>query len=409
MIAQETTKSVSLFDGETLKGWDGDPRFWSVKDGVISGQTTADNPTPHNTFLIWRDGELKDFQLDVDFRLVDGNSGIQYRSKELPDWVIHGYQADFDAAGQYSGILYEEGGRGIVALTGQKVLVTDSGDKNVVGEVGKADEIRAVVKKEDWNHYTIIAQGNHLVHKVNGVVTVEINDDQVDKRAMSGLLAFQVHAGPPMLVQFKNINLTTLGAEAAPKTGQAIELFNGKDLSGWSVQPQTPDTPADVWTAGDGLLKCTGKPVGYLRSDRDDFSQYVLTLEWRWPEKGGNNGVLVHTSTPGALGVWPKSIEVQLGAGDAGDFWVIGTELDVADEAERKEGRRHKNLTDDSEKPLGQWNQMEITCKGDQVIVKVNGDLVNHATNCNVTKGAICLQSEGAPIEFRNIQLMPLK
>ena len=109
----------------------------------------------------------------------------------------------------------------------------------------------------------------------------------------------------------------------------------------------------------------------------------MLTLEWRWPgDRGGNNGVLVHASTPGALGVWPKSIEVQLAHQNAGDFWVIGTELDVENEADRVKGRRHLNLTDESEKPLGQWNKYEITCKGDEMIVKVNGELVNHATNC---------------------------
>ena len=111
----QSTDATSLFDGKTLEGWDGDPRFWSVRDGVITGETTPDNPTERNTFLIWRGGTLGDFQLELDFRLVGGNSGIQYRSVERDNWVIHGYQADFDAAGQFSGILYEEGGRGILA------------------------------------------------------------------------------------------------------------------------------------------------------------------------------------------------------------------------------------------------------------------------------------------------------
>ena len=119
--------------------------------------------------------------------------------------------------------------------------------------------------------------------------------------------------------------------------------------------------------------------------------------------------MLVHATTPRALGIWPKSIEVQLFKGNAGDLWVIGTDLDVPDEATRNEGRRHKNLTDNSEKPIGEWNRLEITCKGDTIRVKVNDELVNEATNCTVTKGAICLQSEGAPIEFRNIVLKTLK
>ncbi len=190
-----------------------------------------------------------------------------------------------------------------------------------------------------------------------------------------------------------------------------VALFNGKDLSGWTFHLQDPEKKMeDVWSVKEGVLLCTGKPAGYLRTIKDDFHDYVLTLDWRWPPgtSGGNNGVLVHSSTPGALGVWPKSIEVQLAKDNAGDFWVIGTELDVPDEDTRQKGRRHLNLTDDSEKPLGEWNQMEITCRGDEVIVKVNGDLVNHATNCSETKGAISLQSEGAPIEYRNIRLRPL-
>jgi len=196
----------------------------------------------------------------------------------------------------------------------------------------------------------------------------------------------------------------------AAEQPEAIALFNGQDLSGWTYELADPKAKMeDVWSVADGVLRCKGKPGGYLRTEAD-YENYVLTLEWRWPPgtQGGNNGVLVHTSTPGALGIWPKSIEVQLQRGEAGDFWIIGTELDVENEESRRKGRRHLNLTDDSEKPLGEWNQIEITCKGDEVIVKVNGDLVNHATDCSVSKGAISLQSEGAPIEYRNIVLTPL-
>lgn len=200
-------------------------------------------------------------------------------------------------------------------------------------------------------------------------------------------------------------------ATVAPAQDRPIPLFNGKDLSGWTpVLDQAGADPARTWSVADGVLRCTGKPAGYIKTDRE-FDDYVLTLQWRWPAgtAGGNNGVLVHASTPRTLGIWPKSIEVQLFKGNAGDLWVIGTELDVPDEATRKQGRRHKNLTDGSEKPIGEWNQMEITCKGDTIRVKVNGDLVNEATHCNVSRGAIALQSEGAPIEFREIVLTPLK
>jgi hypothetical protein len=196
---------IELFDGKTLDGWSGNPRFWSVQDGVITGQTTPDNPTKGNTFLVWKGGTVGDFELTLDFRLVGGNSGIQYRSKEMDKWVIGGYQADFDAGGKFSGILYEERGRGILARRGTKVVIEQNGDKKVVGKTTDEKSILAAIKKEDWNQYTIIAKGNHLIHKINGMVTVEVTDNQEDKRRMSGLLALQLHQGPPMLVQFRNI------------------------------------------------------------------------------------------------------------------------------------------------------------------------------------------------------------
>ena len=191
----------------------------------------------------------------------------------------------------------------------------------------------------------------------------------------------------------------------------AIPLFNGKDLTGWTHKLADEKVKMeDVWSVQDGILVCQGRPKGWIMT-KQSYENYVLTLKWRWPEgtKGGNNGVLVHSSLPGGLNIWPKSIEVQLMRGNAGDFWIIDTELDVENEEERKKGRRHLNLTDDSEKPIGEWNEMEITCKGNEVIVKVNGVLVNHATNCSVTKGAICLQSEGALIHYKDIVLTPIK
>lgn len=193
-------------------------------------------------------------------------------------------------------------------------------------------------------------------------------------------------------------------------TAEEIALFNGKDFTGWTYYLSDESVKMeDVWSVKDGVIICKGKPSGYLRTEKD-YSNYVLTLEWRWPEgtEKGNSGVLVHSSTPKALGVWPKSIEAQLALGNAGDIWVIGTTIEVPNADTRVMGRRHLNLTDNSEKPVGQWNTYEITAKGDELILKVNGDLVNHATKCSVTSGAICLQSEGAEIHFRNIKLRPL-
>lgn len=198
-------------------------------------------------------------------------------------------------------------------------------------------------------------------------------------------------------------NATTAAAEK-----KAVSLFNGKDLSGWTYHLRDPDVKMeDVWSVTDGVLVCQGKPAGYIRT-KDEFENYKISLEWRWPEKGGNSGLLVHTV--GKDNVWPKSLEVQLGSGNAGDFWVIGgVTIDMPDIEKRRKGRRHLNLTDGSEKPIGEWNTMEVVCDGGEVTVHVNGELVNKCSDCSVTKGTISLQSEGTEIHFRNIKLTPLK
>jgi len=195
-----------IFDGKSLEGWDGNPKFWKVEDGAITGQTTADNPTKGNTFLIWRQGDVDDFVLRLQYKIVGGNSGIQYRSKEGDPWVVGGYQADFEAGDMFSGILYEERGRGILAQRGTKVTIDIDGKKHEE-KIGDSKELQSHIKKEDWNDYEITAQGNRLTHKINGHVTAEVIDNQTSKRAMSGILALQVHAGPPMKVQFKNLRL----------------------------------------------------------------------------------------------------------------------------------------------------------------------------------------------------------
>ena len=161
-----------LFNGSDLTGWNGNPKFWSVKDGVIVGQTTAENPTAHNTFLIWTNGTVSDFELNVEFKITGGNSGIQYRSKVLDaaEWVVGGYQADFDAAHTWTGSLYEEKGRGVLTKRGMKTRIPEAEGKAKVEQLGvttPAEEILASINKEGWNQFTIIAKGNHLQHILN--------------------------------------------------------------------------------------------------------------------------------------------------------------------------------------------------------------------------------------------------
>ena len=204
---------VSLFDGATLDGWEGKPEFWRVENGAIVGETTAEKPTTGNTFLIWRQGLVDDFELAFTYRLTGGNSGVQYRSKELKelgDLVVGGYQADFEAGPKYSGILYEEKGRGILAERGQRITITPEG-KKVAGEpIGTAEDLQQVIKPADWNDVRVVARGNRLQHFINGRLMSETLDDQADKRRLEGVLALQVHAGPPMKLEVKDVRLKRL-------------------------------------------------------------------------------------------------------------------------------------------------------------------------------------------------------
>ncbi len=210
-----------IFDGRSLDGWDGDPRFWSVEDGAITGQTTADNPTERNTFLIWQKGQLDDFVLRFEYRLFGGNSGVQYRSFQKPDewekWVVGGYQADFEAGDRFSGILYGERFRGILADRGQKTVIGEDHRPKVVEQFAEAGDLQKYVKKEDWNEYEITAQGFHFVHKINGQLMAEATDEDTEIRRPSGILAIQVHQGPPMKVQVRNIRLKRLGTKDKKK------------------------------------------------------------------------------------------------------------------------------------------------------------------------------------------------
>ena len=216
--------------------------------------------------------------------------------------------------------------------------------------------------------------------------------------------------------------LVVVGGCASVGRVESTALFNGSDLSGWHVDIPKMDNDASVKSAfvvRDGLLVSLGKPGGHLITD-EVFENYRLVVEYRFSAKPGNCGVLVHASTPRALyKMFPKSVEVQMMHKNAGDFWCIVEDITVPDMEARRgpkdkwgviEGKRRRilNLTDDSEKPVGEWNTMVIECVGDAVKVWVNGDLVNHGTGCTAQKGQIALQAEGSEVEFRKVQLTPI-
>src|SRR5436190_800530 len=222
----------SLFNGKDLSNWAGRSNHWSVQDGAITGVTTKENPAKGNNFLIWRphgtNEMVGDFELRLSYKIVPngdkgfGNSGIQYRSKDFDNFVVGGYQADFEAGKTYSGILYEERMDGILAQRGQKTTVkTVDGKTKVetVGSLGKSDEIQAKIKDQDWNDYRVVTQGNHLQHFINGVQTVDVIDERTGgKAAKEGILALQLHQGEPMTVQFREIRLKSSPGEKLTKS-----------------------------------------------------------------------------------------------------------------------------------------------------------------------------------------------
>lgn len=201
----------SIFDGKTLGGWDGDSNFWRVEDGAIVGQTAADKQPKQNTFLIWRGGKPADFELKMDYKLTGFNSGIQYRSVELPDikYAMKGYQADIDGEQQWTGQLYEERGRGFIALRGQMSYIPAGGKPGLLGTTGDHAELKKLIKGDDWNQLHIIARGNTLVHILNGHVMAVVIDDDPANRKADGLIGIQCHVGPPMKIEVKNIRLKT--------------------------------------------------------------------------------------------------------------------------------------------------------------------------------------------------------
>ena len=198
VLAASTTatfaqEAKSLFDGKTMEGWKGNPEIWSVTDGALTA-TTAEGQLKYNTFLVWQGGDVSDFELTAKYKMIGGNSGIQYRSKLIdPEkFIVGGYQADIDSKPRYSGINYEEKARGILAERGQRVTIAADG-KKTAESIGDAAELQTKIKMEDWNEYKIVAKGNNLKHYINGVLMSEVIDNQSDKAATSGVLALQAH------------------------------------------------------------------------------------------------------------------------------------------------------------------------------------------------------------------------
>lgn len=219
---------VSIFNGETLENWEGDSTYWRVENGNLVGEVTPETILDRNTFIIWQGGELDDFELKLEYRISDkGNSGINYRSElvdEVP-FALRGYQADIDGQNRYTGQNYEERKRTTLAYRGDKVIIENKEKlvslqpnienncwqiREVVGSLGSIDSLKTIIKNEDWNQVHLVIKENKLQHYVNDVLMSEVVDNDSINRAFSGYLGVQVHVGPPMKIEYRNIKLKNL-------------------------------------------------------------------------------------------------------------------------------------------------------------------------------------------------------
>lgn len=386
-----------LFDGTNTDAWRGyrRPTFpstgWKIEDGtlrVVAGGGGGD--------IITRE-QYGDFELELEFKVAPkANSGIMYLVSER-----HG--ASWQSGPEFQ--VLDDAGHNLKADHPHSAGALYDMYTPAAGKKARA--------AGEWNQVRIRHHNGVLQHWLNGVKVVEaVTTSEEWKQRIAGS-KFKEYAGFGVLpkghialqehgddVWYRNIRVRDL---AAPMLNEKA-LFDGQSLAGWTAHLNDGGKLEDVWSVEDGVLTCKGNPVGYIRTT-ERYTSYVLKLEWRFPGQPGNSGVLCRVQEPDT--VWPKSIEAQLHSGNAGDFWNIG-EFAMKADPSRTNGRNTK-ATHRSERPLGEWNAYEIIVDGPTVVLKVNGEELNRATECAAIPGFIALQSEGAPIQFRRIRLAPLE
>ncbi|MFO0833182.1 MAG: DUF1080 domain-containing protein [Phycisphaerales bacterium] len=393
-----------LFDGTSTAGFRGfkqagfPSKGWVIEDGALKvekGGGGGDIVTLE---------QYEDFELSLDFRCsVGANSGIMYRCSEANDypWMTGPEFQVLDDEGHKDGL---DAKHSVGALYDMIAAPAD----------------KPKVKPEEWHSARIRIRNGVLQHYLDNVKVIETRIDDDHWKEMiagskfkqwpgfglekKGYLALQDHGDT---VWYRNIKVRDL---SAPMAGQKL-LFDGKTMAGWkAVVPDLAKEGKDqaaVWSVKDGVLACRGTPAGYVRTEQA-YSNYVLKLEWRWVDAGAkdpNSGVLLRVV--GEDKVWPKSIEAQLAGGHAGDFWNIDS-VKMTTDVGRLKGRNTRH-THANERPVGEWNEYEIIVHKGDVSLRVNGDEVNRAWDCEEVPGFIALQSEGAPIEFRNVRLVEVK
>jgi hypothetical protein len=393
---------VQLFDGRSFDGWfrylrngQGDvDETWQIKPGGILA--CSGKPAGYIRTI----QAYKNYRVRFEYRwpAKPGNNGILVHAQS-PDRVwpkslecqggFHN-QGDFWEIG---GVEFNEHKTGGHRVRGRRVLKYGDHNEKEAGQ---------------WNVYEVWCVEGTVRPYVNGKLMNEATDCVVTE----GTLCLQSEGAP---IEYRNLTIepaTNLPWPVNPS--KKIHLFNGKDLDGWVrfVPKDKPDagkkwTVDKVWSVQDGVIHCSGKPHGYIRTT-ESYANYRLHLEWRWTEKPTNSGVLLHRS--GIDAVWPKCVEAQLAHENAGDFWLLSFSTAVVDgkQVGPKQYANGKKKHPSNEKPAGQWNTYDILCDGKTITLTVNGLKQNEGVDSDPWYGPICLQSEGSPIEFRNITLEPL-
>lgn len=400
LTAGETNSGwQSLFDGTSNDGWRGyrnksfPEKGWSISDGWLQVHAAGGGGD------IVTVSKYDDFELEMEWKAAPGaNSGIMYLANEnngasyfsAPEYQILGDMDLTSTSNTSAGGIY-----GLYSPMNKRL--------NPPGEV---------------NHARIVHCAGNVEHWVNGVMVLRAKIGSVDwnqrvasskfnawadfGKVKKGHIVLQDHGND---VWFRSIKVREIPATERWRFSEFVQLFNGYNIDGWSAFLRDNGKMNDVWSVADGILSCKGNPIGYIYTEQP-YQNFILELDWRWDpvtKKGGNSGVLFRQIE--SHKVWPKSIEAQLMAGSAGDFWCIG-EFPMKTDPSRTRGRNTKHL-ENNENELGQWNHYEIHCIGGDVVLKVNGKVLNTATECAEVPGPICLQSEGAPIQFRRIRVFP--
>ena len=390
-----------LFDGESVEHWRGyqseefPADLWSFDAAALTVKAGEDDVD-----IITKD-TFENFELVLEWKATPGaNSGIMYRVNEEN-------QYPWQSGPEFQ--ILDDSGAGMVE--------TDAHSAGALYDLYEPAAGKQLKPAGEWNEARIILNNGKLEHWVNRVKVVEtdLNSDEWKNRVAAskfasyedfgvvadGHIALQDHGNE---VSFRNIRIRDLDADQA--MGREVDLFNGRNLSGWTTVFQDGGEHPETFGVEGGVIICSGNPAGYLRTD-DSYEDFVLSLEWRWDpatKQAGNSGVLVRTI--GADKVWPKSVEAQLMHGNAG--YLLGIDgYPMKGEATRTNGRVIA-FSENAENPPGEWNRYVITVDGGNVTLEINGKKVNEATDVEVNNGTICLQSEGTPIHFRNITIREL-